>query len=167
MRYADARARMASGDVLMVKATGLVSRLIRMVTGESINHVAMVLNQGHKGLFVVEMKEFHGWRMMPLSQWIEHNKRKEVLWGKTPCHMRGSSCFESYAMKQRARKYSYWTLVTVWISQFTGKKMPHKLVCSTFVQKAWGNCGYEMKKGLADPGDFLNSSVDINVVTRP
>ena len=160
MEYSKARRHMMSGDVLMVKGRGVISSLIRALTGESISHVAMILRMP-KGVFVVEMKEFIGWRMMPASQWMEKNKKKIVLWGKTPSHQRGAYCFESFAMLQRARKYSYWTLLTIWFSQITRLKAPNNLVCSTFVQKAWKNCGYDMGKQVADPGNFLEHAVDI------
>lgn len=161
--YKDARHEMMSGDILMVKATGFVSRFIRVLTGESINHVALVLHQPH-GVFVVEMREGKGWQMMPASQWMEAQAKNVVLWGKMPTNKRGAYCFESYAMKQRDRNYSYWTLLTVWLSQLTRRTQHGNLVCSTFVQRCWAKCEYHMFPRLADPGDFLEHAQEITRV---
>ena len=163
MNYSDARNSMSSGDVLMVKGTHLVGRLIRAITGESFNHVAMIL-RSFSGVFVVEMREGKGFRITPASQWFEEQKNKTVLWGRFPGKRRGDFCHELYAMRQRTKPYSYWTLITVWISQFTRRGAPGNLVCSTFVQNSWKSCGYTMSKRLADPGDFMEHAQDINVV---
>lgn len=163
MKYSDVRLDMRSGDVLMVKGTHLVGRLIRSITGESFNHVAMVL-RSFSGVFVVEMREGKGFRLTPASQWFEEQHKKTVLWGKFPGKQRGGFCHEIFAMRQRSKPYSYWTLITVWISQFTNRKAPGRLVCSTFIQKDWDHCGYTMFEKLADPGDFMEHARDINVV---
>ena len=161
IKYADVREDLKNGDILMVKATGLISRIIRSVTGESINHVAMVISNP-SGVFVYEMKEGIGYRMSPMSQWLPDQKKKVVLWGKAPEVIRELTCIEVEALTHRAARYSYWTLITVWIGQFTRRKHPGRLVCSTFVQTVWLDCGYKMFDKLADPGDFLNHAVDIN-----
>lgn len=163
MKYLEARELMQSGDVLMVKARGIVSRFIRAVTGESYNHVAMVIkNTG--GVFVVEMREGKGWLFTPASVWFSKQAKKEVYWGKAPEIVRDSDCVELVAMRHRGRKYSYWTLVTVWLGQFTGKGYAGRLVCSTFIQKCWQACGYEMSARLADPGDYPQHLTDVNIV---
>ena len=154
---------MRTGDVLLVKATGLVSRLIRSLTGESYNHVAMVIENNDRVL-VVEMREFKGWQIMPASQWVAGLKKKEISWGKAPNIIRGTQCIKDEALSHRERKYSYWTLFTVWISQFTKRSAPGNFVCSTFVQKVWEECGYKMFNKLADPGDFPAHLNDMNLI---
>lgn len=163
--YSIARNNMRTGDVLLVKATGLISRIIRSLTGESYNHVAMIIEKD-EGVFVVEMKEFKGWQMMPASQWMDKYKKKEVSWGKAPAGVRDSVCAEDNALSHRGRKYSYWTLVTVWLTQFTKRSAPGNLVCSTFVQTVWQECGYVMFNKLADPGDFPAHLNDVNLILK-
>lgn len=141
----------------MVKRRGIVSVLIRVFTAESYNHVAMLLNDPETGAFVVEMREGKGFQLMPASQWMQKNKKSVIMWGKSP--LRGDvemihDCVQRNAMKHREANYSYISLLSVWWSQLTRRKVPHGLVCSTFVQRVWRACGYDLGNKAADPSDF-------------
>lgn len=163
MLYKAIRKQMESGDVLMVKGKGPISRLIRAFSGESISHIAYLIRRP-EGLFVAEMKEGKGFRFIPASQWGKENAGREILWGKFPGIARGQLCHEDYVMSQREKPYSYWTLVTVWLAQWGLWKLPGNAVCSTFAQRGWLHCGFDKIPGLADPGEFLNYARDINRV---
>lgn len=163
LNYQLVRDGIETGDVLMVKARGIISRIIRAVTGESYNHVAMLVSNP-SGVFVIEMREGKGWLMKPASQWMKEQVKSEVFWGKAPYTIRGSACVEVEALSHRGKPYSYWTLITVWIGQFTKRKHPGNLVCSTFIQACWKKCGYIMSKRLADPGDYPKHLKDVNAI---
>lgn len=172
--YSYIRQRIDTGDVLLVKSRKIVSVLIRMFTAESFNHVAMLITN-QSGVWVVEMREGKGFQLMPASQWFEINKKSVIHWGKCPLKstavnshvsLRGNHrCLESRAMQARGEKYSYWTLFAVWWSQLTGRKVKNGLVCSTFIQKVWEQCGYRMGEKAADPADFVEHLIDVNRVT--
>lgn len=146
----------------MVKRRGIVSVLIRVFTAESYNHVAMVLRDPNTGAFIVEMREGKGFQLMPASQWMQHNKKSVIMWGKSP--LKGTpeeinECITRVAMRNRYANYSYLSLLSVWWSQLTRRKVRSGLVCSTFVQRAWRACGYDMGNKAADPADFAEHVV--------
>ena len=163
IHYYDARKEMQTGDVLMVKASGFISRIVRVFTGESINHIAMII-RNPTGVFVVEMREGAGWLLTPASQWMEKQKGTIILFGQAPEVIRGSACNEIEAMLARGKGYSYLTLIMVWISQLIRRPVPNGLVCSTFIQKIWSKCGYKMSKLAADPGDFMEHATRITAI---
>lgn len=148
----------------MCKRRALVSIIIRWLTAESFNHVAMVIRQ-HGGVFVVEMREGKGWQMMPMSQWLHVNRNAEVYWGKAPARVRGSYCIEDYALKARGTRYSYMSLLSVWWSQIWKRKTKTRMVCSTFIQAGYDACGVHLVEKTMDPGDFMEYLRDINKIT--
>jgi len=164
MRYEDVRYKMASGDVLFCKRRGIISVLIRVATAETFNHVGLILRT-HKGVFVVEMREGVGWQMMPASQWMEANKKAEVFWGKAPALIRGSYCVEDYALRARGKRYSYWSLLSVWWSQIWNRKTKSNLVCSTFVQRVYEKCGDTKYNKSFDPSDVMGVVSDVNKIS--
>lgn len=164
--YNAARDQLQSGDVLVVKGTHLVGRLIRMFTGESVNHAALI-HRNDQGIWVTEMREGEGHvGPTPASQWIKETtaKGREVFWGEFPGKLRGHSCHEKFAKRMEGTRYSYWSLPVIWWSQFRRNKVPEgHVVCSTYVQMDWEIAKYTKMKGSADPGNFFSHA---NNMTR-
>ena len=101
------------------------------------------------------MREGVGFRISPASQWFEQ-ARGVLYWGKAPGDVRGCpDLVVDRIFKARAERpsYSYWSLISVWLSQLFRRRLPAGLVCSTFVQRIWSACGVEFRQ-TADPGDF-------------
>lgn len=154
MNYKAFRPHAKDGDVLMVEGRGWVSRIIRAVTGQQISHVALLLWFGEH-LFVAEMKEFRGYRLIPASMWFEDTVRTGyVQWGRAPQGVRGKAGVKAHALKYRNARYSYRALLRVWLAQITRSKTDAGLVCSTFVQRVWESVGHTFDQD-ADPGDYM------------
>jgi hypothetical protein len=167
LTYKSLRNNAKSGDVLMIEGRGWVSRLIRAFTGQSVSHVALLLWIGDS-LFVAEMKEFHGYRFRPASCWVEDALRSGfVFYGMAPGHIR-MQCpgISDTALRYRNKPYSYTALFRVWWAQITRSKVPGGLVCSTFVQRVWEECGYQFTQ-TADPGDYLRLCDSVTSITTP
>ena len=150
MNYADIRHLVRDGDVLLVKRRGFVSGAIRALTGESYNHVAMLV--WLDGLWVAEYREFVGFQLLPASQWLEQADGT-VWWGTAP--VRGHKRLKGTVLAYRddSPPYGYWTLAKVWWSQIRNKPGEGGDVCSTWIQRMWEAVGFEGFRRLADPGD--------------
>jgi len=150
--YETIRHLIQDGDAFLVKRRGFVSGAIRALTGESYNHVALVVWLDEAAM-VAEMREFRGFQITPASQWIKQQDGL-VWWGQSP--VRGSECIRRDVLLTRDLKpdYSYLTLIRVWWSQL--RNLPGKggPVCSTWVQRIWEGNGYDGFTRLADPGDI-------------
>jgi len=157
MRYSQMRQVAHTGDVLLVEGQGWVSRLIRMLTGQNISHVAVLVWIGN-ALWVAEMKEFFGYRLRPASLWVEDTLPGAVVYyGEAPVVVQmagGDMDAHDVIFFYRNRRYSYRSLVRVWWAQVRRKKIESGLVCSTFVQKVWEASGMTFKQ-TADPGDYM------------
>lgn len=154
MNYAEIREQAIDGDVMLVEGRGFVSRFIRAFTGQNISHVAILI-WINNGLYVVEMKERIGFRMMPASQWVKQAGHI-LYYGKAPDGVRTyPQIARQAALKLRGEKYGYLSLFGVWLSQFSGKnRKGRQLVCSTAIQRVWNACGYRFDQ-TPDPGDFV------------
>jgi len=157
MQYAEMRQVAHTGDVLLVEGQGWVSRLIRMLTGQNISHVAVLVWFGNT-LWVAEMKEFFGYRLRPASLWVEDTLPGAVVYyGEAPVIVQtAGDDMDSFSVitSYRNRRYSYRSLFLVWWAQVRRKKIESGLVCSTFVQKVWESCGKKFNQ-TADPGDYM------------
>lgn len=158
--YQDARPDLRSGDVLMCKTRKRASIIIRALTAESINHVAMIVIAPDTGVWVAEMVEGEGFRLRPASLWIQEQAGQVVLWGMAPDPVRGHPALwdDCLATREQDPEYSWRTLIRVWWSQLTRRPVKGWLVCSTWVQARWVARGYAWSSRLADPGDFLEES---------
>jgi hypothetical protein len=158
MTYSEMRQLAQTGDVLLVEGKGFFSKMVRVVTGESISHVALLFWLDG-GLFVAEMIEGKGYQIMPASQWFPR-AAGPVLFGAAPVSVqsRGDTILAiiaSYRDTKKKQRYGYLSLLKVWWAQITGQQIKvHQRVCSTFVQDVWEQCGFHFAQ-LADPGDYL------------
>ncbi len=158
--YSKIRDRIQDGDVFAVKNRGMVSLFIRLITAESANHVAVLLWLTG-GLWVAEMRG-SGYRLVRASQWIKENKGKVVFWVEAPeCVRSNAAVVKKVVLETKTQNpdYSKWTLVKVWWSQLINRMDRGELVCSTFAQRVWQQCGFAGFTRLADPGDFLEQGV--------
>jgi hypothetical protein len=160
MEYEQLRQQAQDGDVLMVEGRAFISRFIRMFSGESVSHIA-VLFWLDGGLFVAEFLEGKNYLITPASQWFEEYKKNkfQVLFGMAPKMVRGNAAISQVVAKYRADKslqaYGWWTFLRIWVAQWTNKNYQVKAkVCSTFVAAVWSECGYRFAR-TPDPGDYL------------
>ncbi|MEZ5571192.1 MAG: hypothetical protein R3E64_04135 [Halioglobus sp.] len=154
MNYADFRHLAETGDLLLLEGRGLFSTPIRMITGQQASHVAILLWIAD-GLWVAEMRG-QGYTLMRASQRVsEMGEHGQVYWGKAPYRLRWQvNEVRDAALSYRGYRYSWWTLITVWLSQVTRRRMPSNLVCSTLVQRVWSAAGFQFTQ-TPDPGDFF------------
>ena len=158
MTYEDVRKRAQSGDLVLLEGNGFVSKAIRVLTGQSISHVAMLVWL-HDGLFIAEMTEGNGYQLTPASQRvgsmagiIYYGEAPKVVQAKPGCIVEQVSLYRADKKRQR---YGYLSLVKIWWAQLWHKSYtPARKVCSTFVQETWEKCGYHFAQ-TADPGDFV------------
>lgn len=154
MNYTDFRDQAQTGDLLLVEGRGLVGTFVRMITGQQASHVAVLL-WIRDGLWVAEMRS-RGYTLTRASQRIvEMAESGQVYWGKKPKALQWQvETLIGAALRYRGQRYSWWTLVTVWLAQVSRRRMPRNLVCSTLVEKVWSAGGYEFAQ-TPDPGDFF------------
>lgn len=156
MKYSDLRINVVTGDIAMVSGFGLISKIIRALTGEKISHIAMFVWLGD-GLFVVEFKEFKGFRLMPASIWVEDVQAKgnQVFYGQAPHSVReASSEIARSVFRWRHKHYGYLSLPKIWWSKITNKPQNvNRVVCSTYVADMWGD--YYKFPYTPSPGSFM------------
>ncbi len=157
--YAKIRDKIQDGDVFAVKNRGMFSIMIRLLTAESANHVAVLLWL-ENGLWVSEMR-LSGYRLVRASQWVKENKGRTVFWVEAPECVRGNCVVKKIVLETKTKNpdYSKWTLVKVWWSQLMNRMHHGAMVCSTHAQHVWRQCGFAGFTRLADPGDFLEQGV--------
>jgi hypothetical protein len=157
MNYEQLKKTALTGDLILVEGKGAVGRLIRVVTGQQMSHVA-VLMWLDGGLWVAEMREFHGFSLQPASQRLPEMARDGLLYhacAPQAVHDQPEIVIDAILRTRDERpRYSYWTLLTVWLSQLLERKIPGAMVCSTFAQRLWERCHIAFDKS-ADPGDFV------------
>lgn len=154
MDYQTFRDRASTGDVLLLEGSDLAGRFVRVLTGQQISHVALLLWLDD-GLWVAEMRN-SGYSLMPASQRVpDMAAGAQVYWGKAPMQVRlRSREITDKALSFRGSRYSWWSLITVWAAQIFRRQMPGRLVCSTLVERAWASGAY-MFSQTPDPGDFM------------
>jgi len=161
--YREMRNRMLTGDVIGVEARGFVSTAIRVLTGQQLNHVAMIVRMEEDTIFVFEYVEGTGFQLSPASNWIDQRLRKGnvVYFIQAPENVRTRAGMLRRAVikirdgKKRQQRYGYWELPLVWFAQIFKINIPQlSRVCSTSIGMLWAMAGYEWKK-TPDPGDFL------------
>ncbi len=156
IEYAALRDEMRSGDLFLVEGRGVISTLIRVLTGQQLSHVALLV-WIDGGLWVAEMREFVGFQLRPASLWLEDisGAGHTVYYGRAPRRVRESPLVKETALGFRSQGYGYLSLLQVWWAQLRRTRLrPRGVVCSTFVQRCWEAAGIAFSQ-TADPGDFL------------
>jgi hypothetical protein len=73
VNYADIRAQICSGDILLCSGTAIFSKLIQQVTKSVFSHVAFVLREDSiDRIMVLESVESIGVQTVPLSQYMSN-----------------------------------------------------------------------------------------------
>lgn len=166
LTYDELRDMALDGDTLMIEGTGPFSMLVRILTGRSISHIAMLIWIGD-GLWVIEMREFTGVRLTPASQWIDHYASiATVYFGKAPDSIRaqGRDRIVERALAQRWIRYNYFELLLLWLSRMFGFKWRGGRVCSTLIARCWSAGDGMQFMRPPFPGDFLSLSVWVAAV---
>ncbi len=156
-----------TGDIILVKGNRIGAWLIRVLTGESISHVAILVWIGQT-LWIAEMKLYGGFRLRPASLWIEDGLKagKTLLWGKAPLkvHDNGEQVKDAI-FSYRRKPYGVLDLMRVWLSQVFRMGRGPTDVCSGLVQAAWEAAGLRFEKSL-DPGDLLSLCREVTPIRR-
>jgi len=160
MRYAELRRKAGIGDVLLVSGDDAMSRLLRAATASQYSHIA-VLVWLEGGLWVSEVKPKTGYTLTHASKRIPQMLAQgTVRWGAAPIvvarrlMLRAVTRYRDGAGDDALDPgYSYWSGLTVWLSQLTGYALPHRMICSTYAQEVWEAGGLTFD-GPADPEDF-------------
>lgn len=169
MTYPELREQAQNGDVILLEGSGFVSKFIRVFTGQSISHVALLVWLD-SGLFIAEMIEGVGYQIKPASERIPAYKGI-VYYGKAPKVVNDSpGCILKSVLEYRADKskqrYGYFTLFSVWWSQIRHKNIEvKKKVCSTFIADVWNWCRFKFSE-TPDPGNYVNLCQFISKVDR-
>lgn len=160
MTYKDFLLNAQTGDILAT----CTNIFVRVTTGESYSHVAMLV--WIKGeLFVAEQHELHGFRVIPITEWVEG--KEQFTFGQAPEGIRGNIKLvlevKNYP-KKRPTRYGWFVLLLVWLSQVTGIKFPRiHDVCSTFLAIMWDSLQPTFS-GNPDPGTVVRKSCNRNTV---
>lgn len=154
MDYDALRRQAKTGDLLLLEGRDLVGTLVRVLTGQQISHVAMLIWL-RDGLWVAEMRNA-GYALTPASQRVpELAADGQVYWGMAPGAIRAlEAVVARKILSFRGARYSWWSLITVWAAQLIRRRMPGRLVCSTLVERAWASAGMAFLQ-TPDPGDFM------------
>lgn len=153
MTYEEFLLTAQTGDVLATCS----NTFVRVLTGESFSHVAMVL-KNKDNLFVAEQVETHGYRIVTLEEWIKG--KAQFTFAQAPKDIRGSlEVFRAaYTYPEKISSHYGWlTLFVVWLSQLTGIKFPkYHDVCSTFIARMWA-AERVIFMGNPDPGSIVRA----------
>ncbi len=144
-----------TGDLITTRS----SMIIRLVTGESFSHSAIILKEFNETYVVETHEDINDTAVTKLSTWV--NKYDEIWLGIPPAIVTENrliveaGIYEYLDQDKRELKYGYWTLPLVFWNQIVpSKKFNHRLnVCSTLVGELWRLTGWDNDGKLMDPGD--------------
>lgn len=102
MKYADARARIKSGDVIAWRGTGAVSEFIRRVTGGDYSHVAIAWWLGDH-LWVIQSQGGNATGIFRLSKVVRDHA--QIDWIATS--LAWTPQIEAFALDLLGKDYSY------------------------------------------------------------
>ena len=176
MKISELKKRAKNGDVLLVKSESTIGKLIRVFTGESFSHVAVLLwAPGLKGndLVVYEFVEGVGHQSMSLAAWVDERPGQLLFYGVAPDQVHQSplkarAAAEYYRTAPLLKRaYGYLSLAKVWLSQLIRCRIPvRQKVCSTFAQEIWRCAGYDDIGRTADPGDIAENCQTLYPIWR-
>jgi len=119
---ADVAEQMRDGDLIFFKGKGLVSKVISAFGGCPVTHVGMILkidiNPRWKSAVLMEMREFHGGRMLSLANEVD-NRCGEMYWVPLDPDERFSldrKAIVNKMMEYTGKDYSYWQVLKAGIS---------------------------------------------------
>jgi hypothetical protein len=169
MDYKEFRQIAETGGILGTSGKKVVGMFIRIFTGASLQHVAIVFWMD-EGLFVAEFQEGVGFQMMPASQWFKNQPKKVIFYGKPPEVVKNKEelvkrlIFEVRDSESRFKtNYNYWELPIVWFANIFNLNVKGLSgVCSSFVNRIYSKCGYPKKMQV--PGDLFEMGLDIETV---
>lgn len=173
MDYEHCRNFAKTGDIIGCEGKSFVQVAIRKITGQSFNHVAMLV-WIDTGLYIFEFVEGDGFRFVPASAWVKKRlKKKEFLyWGKAPKIIRDGELFildhvtTIRKAEKSKRNYNYWELPVIWASQYLGFNVEALSgVCSTSIAQAWKKCGYRWQR-MPRPGDFMHHCEELTLINK-
>ena len=146
-----------TGDILTTRS----SIWVRLFTGESFSHSAIVLKEFDETYVVETHENVNDTTVTKLSEWV--NEYDEIWLGIPPTIITQNrlqveaGIYRYLDQDKHELKYGYKTLPLVfWNQVFPSKKFNHKLnVCSTLVGELWRLTGWDNDGKLMDPGDVF------------
>jgi hypothetical protein len=147
-----------TGDVLLVKGNGLISKFIRVLTGESYSHVAMLCVNDLGHVCVREFVEGTGYKFTPsVLMWMQKREGQEIFYGEAPIELDRYKTSVASSNFPFSESYGYASLFKVLAGQiFNVKFTTRQKVCSTYIQHCWETGGFKDFDATADPGDIAN-----------
>lgn len=169
-QYESLRQHMKTGDTVACKNEALFSKVIRVFTGESINHVGCVYVDELGGIWISEMRGNTGHNWKPALEWFKMMERKGVkTWWCTAPYIVNREKAGNYLLDVRYENpdYGWWQLLVVWWSQLLDKDIDAhgNPVCSVHCQRMHEAGGYTDYPQLADPGDIFEHAPSATRVT--
>lgn len=129
MYYREARDAIRDGDIIAVRGTSLLSRLIEAATGGPWSHVGVAWWLEDR-LMVAQQREVVGCQIVPVSRLLPFD------WISTGVTLTARA--RSRAFRDLGRSYSYLDALRVGIGL---RAMHRDRVCSTFATTILGLCG--------------------------
>ncbi len=154
------RPRLRAGDVLLVQG----SRWIRVFTGESVSHVAVVCGvlgtapRTRPHVVVTDYTLREGQRVMTLREWLRQYQGRRLWHGVAPGEVREHQAEIARAVRAWSAgppEYAWWELPLIWWHQILGR--PYRArgpQCHSYVYEIWRAAGYG-EPPPRDPGDYL------------
>jgi hypothetical protein len=168
--YDEARAGIRSGDVLMYRGHGPISRLIRLATGSPYSHAGiaarwndrlMVMEAVGKGVVVTPLSAnvtgYHGSvELFTAVPEISDEVRERMI---------------RYAQEELGKEYGRWNAIVLGLRLLLKRgieardrlRRDRRLFCSHYVAQVYNVGGHDLKRGVSDrfmsPGDIARSPV--------
>lgn len=151
--YSNLEALVKNGDTIAIEGTSLISKAIKLITGESVSHTGIALWLNNI-LYVVEM-DMDKNVMVPLSQYA--NNHVQVYRHPNVTTEISSSIIlallveeVSYGWFDIFKLFCYKTLNL----SFMTKDTTHSMICTSLNQKCYVNANLPIATGLLTPGEL-------------
>jgi hypothetical protein len=167
-RYEDARADIATGDVLMYRGRSLVSRVICAVTGSPYSHAGMAV--WWSGRLMVMEAVGRGVIVTPLSANVR-GYHGDVEWFQPvhPLSAGEQGRMVDVAQAELGKEYAQWRTILLGLTLVLHRSVDtrdrlrreRRLFCSHYIAQIFNAVGRDLKCGVSDrfmsPGDIARS----------
>jgi len=138
------------GDLLLVRGSGPLQRIIEFATSSPYCHVGMLTPQGD----LVEAKEFHGIRRVPVSAYPKAN------WYRVQCSPEQRLAAVAWALQRVGESYGWLQVAHDWNRPLVGAELTRRLHlapvdCSGLVCYSYSKAGFTItRRSFASPADI-------------
>jgi hypothetical protein len=157
VRYSEAESQIRTGDMLLFRGAGPVSRFIQRWTCSRYSHAGVAVwvpANGYKRLCVMEALWLHGVRLFPLDLYVKERGWQSDWFTVTDPQV-NREAVGSYVLKQLGKRYvSFGQMLlsfgwaTRWLRNFLGLPLsrdldPDRFFCSELCAEALYYAGYD------------------------